>query len=279
MASPLKIRSFLRRDRPATIEQSVLMANAPFFSIITAVLNNASGIKKVLESVGNQTFADLEHIVIDGGSADATTHILKQYESRFRLRWLSEPDSGIAEAMNKGVHMAAGIYNIFIHSDDTFVDSTVLETVANDLVTQQYDICSFPILFKHPRKGIIKSSPIKLPWYHRFRNTIRHQGCFVHRRVYERVGGFNHQFSIAMDYDFFYRALQNGASIRYFDQPVALMGGEGVSSNSSYLKKRIIEEFRVQRMNERNRIWGLAQWMFQKLYFPYKTKWCRFHSL
>jgi glycosyltransferase involved in cell wall biosynthesis len=247
------------------------MANAPFFSIITAVLNNGSEIKKVLESVGNQTFADLEHIVIDGGSADATTHILKQYESRFRLRWLSEPDSGIAEAMNKGVHLAAGTYNIFIHSDDTFIDSTVLETVAIDLGTEQYDIGSFPILFKHPRKGIIKSSPIKLPWYHRFRNTIRHQGCFVHRRLHERIGGYNHRFSIVMDYDFFYRALQAGASIHYFSRPIALMGGEGVSSDPRFLLKRLEEEQTVQDLNEQNPHWRAAQRVFRRLYVPYKT--------
>lgn len=247
------------------------MAYAPFFSIITAVLNNGSEIKKVLESVGNQTFADLEHIVIDGGSTDATTHILKQYESRFRLRWLSEPDSGIAEAMNKGVHMAAGIYNIFIHSDDTFIDSTVLETVASDLGTEQYDICSFPILFKHPLKGIIKSSPIKLPWYHRFRNTIRHQGCFVHRRLHERIGGYNHRFSIVMDYDFFYRALQAGASIQYFSRPLALMGGEGVSSDPRFLLKRLEEEQTVQDLNEQNPYWRAAQRVFRRLYVPYKT--------
>jgi glycosyltransferase involved in cell wall biosynthesis len=256
-----------------TFNSSKNRATRPLFSIITAVLNNGSEINKVLESVGSQTFGDLEHIVIDGGSADATPHILKQYESKFRLRWLSEPDSGIAEAMNKGVHMAAGVYSIFIHSDDTFIDSTVLETVAIDLVTEQYDICCFPILFKHPRKGIIKSSPIKLPWYHRFRNTIRHQGCFVHRRLHERIGGYNHRFSIVMDYDFFYRALQARASIQYFSRPLALMGGEGVSSDPRFLLKRLQEEQAVQDLNEQNHHWRVAQRMFRRLYIPYKTRW------
>ena len=75
-----------------------------------------------------------------------------------------------------------------------------------------------------------------------------------------------------MDYDFFYRAFQAGAKVKFEKQPVAVMGGSGVSSNPSWLKKRIMEEFRVQRMNERNPFWRLAQWIFQKLYFPYKTK-------
>ena len=169
--------------------------------------------------------------------------------------------------------MARGRYVIFIHADDALIGPTILDSVASHLIAQQHDICSFPILFTHPRKGIIKFSPIKLPWYHRFRNTIRHQGCFVHRRLYERVGGFNHRFSIVMDYDFFYRAFQNGASIRYFDQPVALMGGEGVSSNPLFLMKRLKEEHLVQDLNEANHFWRTAQKAFRSLYVPYKT--CR----
>jgi glycosyltransferase involved in cell wall biosynthesis len=260
--------SCCNRERPDTSR----MTGQPLFTVITASLNNARTIATALESVKNQTYRDVEHIVIDGGSADETREVLKHYETQYHMRWISAPDRGLADAMNKGVHVAQGSYVIFIHADDALNGPTIMDSVAGHLVAEQHDICSFPILFKHPRKGIIRSSPIKLCWYHRFRNTIRHQGCFVHRRLYERVGGFNHRFSIAMDYDFFYRAFQSGASIRYFDQPVTLMGGEGVSSDPLFLLKRLKEEHLIQDLNEANRFWRTAQKAFRSLYVPYKTR-------
>ena len=76
-----------------------------------------------------------------------------------------------------------------------------------------------------------------------------------------------------MDYDFFYRALQAKASIQYFSRPLALMGGEGVSSDPRFLLKRLQEEQAVQNLNEQNHHWRVAQRMFRRLYIPYKTRW------
>ena len=244
----------------------------PFFSVVTASLNNARSIATALESVKNQTFGGVEHLVIDGGSTDETLEILKRYETHYRLRWISEPDQGLADAMNKGVHAARGRYVIFIHADDALIEPGILEWIYKQLETPKYDICCFPILFKDPDGSIRHASPIRVRGWHRFRNTIRHQGCFVHLSLHEQIGYFNTTYSICMDYDFFYRALQAGASIRYFDRPAAVMGGEGASSNPLLLLKRLKEEQVIQELNEKNPFWRAAQRVFRRLYVPYKTR-------
>jgi glycosyltransferase involved in cell wall biosynthesis len=244
----------------------------PFFSIVTASLNRGRSIATTLETVKHQTCQDLEHIVVDGGSTDETIGILQRYETRYRLRWMSEPDGGLAEAMNKGVQAARGRYVVFIHADDALVEPGILEWVYERLRSQRYDIGCFPILFTGPDGRIRRASPIRVQGWHRFRNTIRHQGSFVHLRVHEQIGYFNTRYSICMDYDFFYRALRFGARLQYFNRPVAVMGREGVSSDPRFLLRRLQEEQSVQEFNEKNPLWRAAQEAFRRLYVPYKTR-------
>ena len=255
------------------------MTSTPFFSIITASLNYGNSVVKTLDSIFAQSFSEFEHIVIDGGSIDGTRNILKKYQNLYPLRWISEPDRGIADALNKGIGLATGRYLLVLQADDALLDCTVLNRVHKLIRDERYDICSFPVIRERPELAPFNYRAIRLPgWYH-FRHTIPHQGAFVHRRVFDKIGAFRTEFSIVMDYDFFYRAFQAGMKVKIEKMPIAIMGGCGVSSNPSYLKKRIMEEFRVQRMNERSRIWRMAQRIFQKLYFPYKTKSHKLHRL
>jgi len=115
------------------------MSKSPFITIITAALNSEATIKKTLESVRNQTFQDFEHIVIDGGSRDETLEILKKYDNTYNLTWISEPDNGIADAMNKGIDLATGDYILFLHSDDYLVNSSVLKR-ASEYLADRFDI-------------------------------------------------------------------------------------------------------------------------------------------
>jgi glycosyltransferase involved in cell wall biosynthesis len=251
--------------------KSPLMSRDAFFTIITASYNCGHSLASALESVKNQTCRDVEHIVIDGGSADETREVLKHYETQYHLHWISEPDRGLADAMNKGVHVARGCYVIFIHADDALIEPTILDSVSTHIRSERHDICSFPVIRERPSSSSFPYRPIRVPgWYH-FKHTIPHQGAFVHRRLFERIGGFREEFSIAMDYDFFYRAIAAKASIRFFSQPVSRMGGCGVSSNSLFLLKRLREEHLVQDLNEANRFWRAAQKAFRSLYVPYKT--------
>lgn len=242
----------------------------PFFTIITASLNRAPFIQKILESVRSQTFKDLEHIVIDGGSTDNTLEILNAFAGTYPLTFFSEPDQGIADALNKGLALARGNYMLVLQADDGFSDFHVLENVHALLNDEATDIYAFPVMMRHPEKGEIILKPIQMKWWNRFKFIFLHQGTFVHRRMFEKTGNFNTDYKIAMDYDFFYRALTINPVIRFGRFPVAEMSGEGIGTCHSYLPERLKEEEKVQKGNEKSIGWRCLQAFFRCLYVPYK---------
>jgi glycosyltransferase involved in cell wall biosynthesis len=244
----------------------------PFFSIITASLNNSSSIQRTLKSIKNQTFKELEHIVIDGGSTDKTLEVLRTFKGNYNLSYISEPDNGIADALNKGLKKAKGNYILVIQADDCLVDSTILERIYHLLKNEKFDIYSFQVIMNIPKKNKTILTPIKLKWWNRFKFIFLHQGTFVHKRVYEKVGNFSTNYSIAMDYDFFYRALKERPAIAFGHFPVAEMSGDGIGTSREFLQKRLQEEEMVQKVNETNIFWKYVQTIFRLLYVPYKTR-------
>jgi glycosyltransferase involved in cell wall biosynthesis len=244
----------------------------PFFSIITASLNNSSSIQRTLKSIKNQTFKELEHIVIDGGSTDKTLEVLRTFKGNYNLSYISEPDSGIADALNKGLKKAKGNYILVIQADDYLPDLHILENIYPLLKNENIDIYSFPVIMNQPKKSKIILKPIKLKWWNRFKFIFLHQGTFVHKRVYEKVGNFSTNYSIAMDYDFFYRALKKKPVIAFGDTPVAEMSDDGIGSNNKYLPERLKEEKMVQKNNETSVVWRYTQSAFRYLYVPYKLR-------
>ena len=248
------------------------MTATPFFTIITASLNNGLSIQRTLESIRNQTFKKLEHIVIDGGSTDGTLAIIRTFEGTYNLSYISEPDNGIADALNKGLNKAKGKYVLVIQADDCLIDTTILERVYNLLENERYDIYSFPVVKNFLDSENVLLNPIRVKWWNRFKFIFLHQGTFVHKRIYEKTGNFSTNYSIAMDYDFFYRALKEKPAIAFGHFPVAEMSGDGIGSNSKFLSKRLKEEALVQTANETNIFWKFVQTIFRFLYVPYKTR-------
>jgi glycosyltransferase involved in cell wall biosynthesis len=245
-----------------------------FFTILTAALNNGDSLTSTLSSIRVQEFGDFEHIVVDGGSIDGTLGILERFEKSYDLKFISEPDQGIADALNKGLKMARGKYILVLHADDRLIGPQTLRKVHPLLKEERYDIHSFPVLIDNPCGGTRRYAPFPLQWWHHFKTIIPHQGAFVHSRAYEKVGVYRHAFSIAMDYDFFYRAFKAQCSVHRQKEYVAVMGGSGISNNKALLHKRLHEEALVYRMNERNALWRMAQMVFRIMYVPYKTLLC-----
>lgn len=243
-----------------------------FYTILTAALNSEGKIENTLLSLSNQQFRKFEHIVIDGDSRDGTISILERYKSLYALRYISEPDKGIADALNKGLKIAQGKYILVLHADDRLISHQTLQYVHSFLAAEKYDILSFPVLIDDSVGSTIPIKPFPLHWWYHFKTIIPHQGAFIHHRVYEKIGGYRTDLSIALDYDFFYRAFKEGFSVSIKNEFVAVMGGFGISSNKDLLKKRLDEEAFVHKMNENNRMWRMAQIIFQFLYVPYKTK-------
>ena len=248
------------------------MTTHPFFTILTASLNNGVTLRKTLESLKNQSFQDFEHIVVDGNSFDDTLDTLKQFENTYNLSWISEPDHGIADALNKGLKQAKGQYILVIHADDHLLTAKTLEIVYPLLSSEKFDVHSFPVIKKSDKLKKVLYKPMRILWWHHFKTIFPHQGCFVHRRVYNRVGNYRKEFSIALDYDFFYRVMATCPSVKFEKRPVALMGEKGISNNQDFLIQRLGEEVQVQNLNERNPFWRLAQLCFRTFYLPVKTR-------
>ena len=111
-------------------------------SVITATWNSGKTLRTTLDSVLNQSYPDIEHIIVDGGSTDNTMEIIREYEPRYngRLRYISEPDKGLYDAMNKGIRMATGEVVGILNSDDFYTSSDVVEKLEKELATNRVSI-------------------------------------------------------------------------------------------------------------------------------------------
>ena len=120
---------------------------------VTASYNNAATIGKTIASVKNQTFQNLEHIIIDNCSTDGTLDIIREHEGTYPLQWISEPDRGIADALNKGLERAKGKYILALHADDYLLNEHSLDDVYPELKGEGLDIVSGKIIYNHRVSG------------------------------------------------------------------------------------------------------------------------------
>jgi glycosyltransferase involved in cell wall biosynthesis len=241
----------------------------PRISVVTASFNAAPALARTLKSVADQTFAAIEHIVIDGGSEDGTRNMLQGEGAR--LRWVSEADRGIADALNKGVAMARGDYILVLQAGDTLADPDILAQVAARLGT--VDIASFSVRITgegEPPEGRIFPSTGLGPRLSRYM-TVPHQGALVKASLFERIGGFDEQLKVAMDYDFMLRARAAGASCLIDPLVIAQMPADGISArrDRASLRARLAENRRVQARylkTPRERLRHAAFWALYPIY-------------
>jgi len=241
----------------------------PKISVITVCFNAEIYIEQTIKSVIEQKKAEIEYIIIDGGSTDKTLSIIKQYEPKI-TKWISEPDKGIADAMNKGIKLATGDYLLFLHADDYFPEVDVVSK-AQGYMTSNADIYAFDVIFKTNTKDIKKRTrPFGLRAY--FKTPVMHQGAFCKKELFQQLNGFNASFKIAMDYDFFYRAYQHGIKMEIYDQTMSIMRDTGISSRQDWpsLKQRFAEEKRVQLDNTTSKSMTMLYAIYWALYLPYR---------
>src|SRR5690554_4847972 len=161
-------------------------------SIITVNLNNANGLSKTLESVASQTFTNYEHIIIDGGSNDGSVDIIKDYERKYNgapghLYWVSEPDKGIYNAMNKGIKVASGEYCLFLNSGDWLLKNSIKDRIFSDHTSPDILSCDL-----QSSKGKI-SYPGKIDLLYLLFNTLGHPSTFIKKTIFEKYGLYNEQ--------------------------------------------------------------------------------------
>lgn len=178
------------------------------FSIITVSYNSESTIRDTLESVLQQTYDNFEYIIVDGNSTDKTLDIVKEYQEKFngKLTYISEPDNGIYDAMNKGIRMATGDIIGIINSDDWY-EKNALQSVAEHCIDAPCAIYYGAMRIIDESNGKEIRCTLNHPEYIR-EAMINHPATFVSRQVYEKYGTFDCQYKMSADYDFIIRMTQ-----------------------------------------------------------------------
>lgn len=216
------------------------------FSIITVNYNNCQGLHDTIQSVIDQTFKDYEYIIIDGGSSDGSLDILKEYDSLITY-WISEPDKGVYNAMNKGIAKAHGDYINFMNSGDCFYDSMVLENVAAQHLTEDLIVGRDYHFNAETRKGFATILPPRLSMLSFIHNTLPHQSSFFKRGLFQNKQ-YDETLQIAADLKFYiYQICVEQCSVKLVDLIVCKREPDGISwtYNDKRLKEHssIIREF------------------------------------
>lgn len=240
----------------------------PKISVITVCFNAEKYIEQTIKSVINQKVCDIEYIIIDGSSTDETIRIIKKYESKI-AKWISEPDKGIADAMNKGIALATGEYLMFLHADDYFQSPDAI-VVAASFMEERKDIYIYDTIFMKEAGGIRRHSG---DFGKRINfKGVCHQGVLCKRDLFRKIGCFDTSFKICMDYDFFIRAYRHGATGLYINEVLSVMRDGGVSSRRDWtsLNERFAEEKRTHNKNNTSYIMKFIYRIYWILYLPYR---------
>ena len=248
-------------------------------SIITVNLNNKDGLQKTIDSVISQTYKDFEWIIIDGGSTDGSKELIEKY-SDYITYWVSEPDKGIYNAMNKGIVKAHGEYLNFMNSGDLFASPTVLQVIFSkkqiaDIIYGNVIICS-----PHKRKTLKRFHSNHIYASDLYKSTINHQSSFIRRELFTKYGYYDEKLKIVSDWKFFFETIIiHNCSTNYVDIDIAVYNLDGISSyegdllmkerNSvmqSFLPHFAIEDYNTNFITNEVMKYRLSKYLFSLLY-------------
>lgn len=224
-------------------------------SIITVVLNNRSYIEDCISSVLNQSYDEIEYIIVDGGSTDGTIEVIKKYADRIS-RWISETDQGIYDAMNKGIKLASGDVIGFLNADDIYYDVNVLGDIMSVMSDVSIDACYSDLVYvdknnlskvvRYWRSHEFKAGFFKKGW------VPAHPTFFARRSVYDQYGYFDLMYKLAADFELMARLLEHHKiRVRYIPRMSVKMRIGGATNKSlENIVKQNFEIFRACRKND-----------------------------
>ncbi len=217
-------------------------------SIITPTYNSEKTIARTIESIISQNYPDLEYIIIDGASTDRTKEIVMSYQGKQDIKFISEPDKGIYDAMNKGVRMATGDIIGILNSDDLFDNDKVLSIVLNAFLDTAIDAVYGDITYfgsdmnaitRYWKTGEYRENKLNSGW------MIPHPALFVKKSIYEKFGAFNTDFKIAADYEFILRILKKyQIHVKYIPSVFVRMFNGGTSGSNLKQRKKGWQELK-----------------------------------
>lgn len=225
-------------------------------SVITACYNRKKSIRDSIESVLSQSYPNIEYIVVDGASRDGSVEIIRSYSDKITT-FISEPDKGMYEAINKGIRLATGDIVGLMHSDDTFYDSGVLSKIAKAFEQNQTDIVYGNGIYvdeNNPKKVVrdwISGDYTKKKMKHGW--LPLHPTVYVRREVFEKVGLYDESYRIAADSDMLVRMLyKNDFKVYYLNEYIVCMQMGGLSTSVKTQKKKWAEDLRLYHLHGLN---------------------------
>ena len=204
-------------------------------SIITITYNSAKTVQRALDSVQSQHYKDIEHIIVDGASTDGTKDLIAAYAKQHpNVRWVSEKDDGIYNALNKGIRMATGDVIGFLHSDDVLYSSDSIGHIAAafgdetvDVVYGDLQYCNGGKVVRRWKSNDFNPSALKYGW------MPPHPTVYVRRKVYEQVGEYDEWFRISADFDMMIRIFKAGYRSKYIPEVLVSMETGGASNKNT----------------------------------------------
>ena len=215
----------------------------PLITVVTVVYNGAATLEQTILSVVNQTYDNVEYIIVDGASSDGTLDIVKKYEDKIDY-WQSEPDGGIYDAMNKGIGLATGVWINFMNAGDKFYSDSVILSVFENI---RYD-CS--VIFGQTNQVFDFGCRVVLPEQMTEKSKhlgFCHQSCFTNRDVFNDYK-YDTKFKICADYDLYHKLLVNKKCFFYVNYIISSYDNSGGLS-SNYPCKKYKEELEILNSN------------------------------
>lgn len=212
-------------------------------SIITINRNNAAGLEKTLLSINAQTCRDFEHIIIDGASDDGSVDVIKKYDDGcVERRWISEPDKGIYNAMNKGIRMAKGEFLQFLNSGDTLATKDVVEKMLQGLEQCNYPTIFYGNMLKDNMKGKILRdrcfAGADITFLGFYVGTLNHSPAYISRQLFDKYGLYDENLKIVSDWKWYLLAIiLGGEKPVYSDIDVTVFDMNGISETNKLLDK------------------------------------------
>lgn len=184
----------------------------PLISVVTVVYNGEETLEQTIQSVVNQTYDNIEYIIVDGGSKDGTLDIIKRYEDKIDY-WQSESDKGIYDAMNKGIELATGDYICLLNADDWF-ENYVCEKISQEINKKRFDVyyAIARVINNAGEIYDIHGSTINII----NRCSIAHQTAFISKKIYSEYK-YDTNYRSAADYEFFCRLSRDKKTFRFID--------------------------------------------------------------